>query len=72
MKKVFKICGIDCAACAADLERAINKLPEVKEAKISFITEKLTVEADDLQFDGAMEKVRSLVKKKEPDAAIKD
>lgn len=46
MKTRFKIKGLDCANCAAELERAINKLDEINNASISFMTEKLEIEYD--------------------------
>ena len=51
MKKVFKLNDLDCANCAAKMEAAIQKLDGVKSATISFMTQKLTLEADDADFD---------------------
>ena len=41
MKSKFKIKGLDCANCASQLERAIQKLDGVESASISFMTEKM-------------------------------
>ena len=41
MKKKFILKGLDCADCAAKMERAINKLDGVKEATVNFMTQKL-------------------------------
>ena len=46
MITVYKVKKIDCANCAKKLERAIQKLPEVKSANLVFMTEKLVVESD--------------------------
>ena len=46
MIPVYKVKNIDCANCAKKLERAIQKLPEVKSANLVFMTEKLVVESD--------------------------
>ncbi len=51
MKKTYRI-EVDCAGCAAKMEDAINKTEGVKEATVSFMTLKLTVEFD----EGADEK----------------
>ena len=51
MKKKFKMENLDCANCAAKMEVAINKIPGVKEATVSFMTQKLVIEADDDRFD---------------------
>lgn len=44
MKKVIQLQGLDCAACAAKLERQIAKIDGVKQATIVFVTQKLNVE----------------------------
>ena len=41
MKFKFKIKGLDCANCAAELERAIQKVEGIENATISFMTEKM-------------------------------
>ena len=46
MITVYKVKNIECANCAKKLERAIQKLPEVKSANLVFMTEKLVVESD--------------------------
>ncbi len=51
MKKKFRVEGVDCADCAAKKEEGIKKIDGVKSAKINFLTEKLTIEADDMKFD---------------------
>ena len=51
MKKTFKLEDLDCANCAAKMETAIKKLPGVTNATVSFMTQKLSIEADDAVFD---------------------
>ena len=48
MKKTFKLIDLDCANCAAKMEDAIKKLPGVTGATVSFLTQKMTIEADDV------------------------
>lgn len=50
MKKKFK-CEVDCANCAAKVEEAIKKIPGVWDAKLNFMMQKLTLEAEDDRFD---------------------
>ncbi|RAW97152.1 MULTISPECIES: zinc/cadmium/mercury/lead-transporting ATPase [unclassified Photorhabdus] len=38
--------GMDCPSCARKIETAVSKIPEVKQAKVLFATEKLVVDAD--------------------------
>ena len=42
MKKTFKLEDLDCANCAAKMENAIKKLDGVKDATVSFMTQKMT------------------------------
>lgn len=70
MKKKFKLQDLDCANCAAKMEEAIKKLPGVNDATVSFMTQKLTIDADDAQFDEIMKKVVQVCAKVEPDTKI--
>ena len=54
MKKKFKMENLDCANCAAKMEGAIYKIPGVGDANMSFMTEKLTLEADDELFEAVL------------------
>ena len=60
MKYKFKIKGLDCANCAAELERAIQKIDGVDEATISFMTEKLVIECEEENKEEVMKKVEEL------------
>ena len=51
MKKTFKLIDLDCANCAAKMETAVKKIPGVKDATVSFMAQKMTIEAEDDQFD---------------------
>lgn len=70
MKKMFRIEGLDCANCAAKMERGINDLPEVTNATVNFMTLKLTIEAEKENMETAVEKAMEIVKKVEPDAVV--
>lgn len=71
MKKVFALEDLDCANCAAKMEEGIKKLDGVKNANVSYITQKMTLEADDsVNFDELMKKVVKLCRKIEPDCRI--
>ena len=54
MKKKFK-CEIDCAHCAAKVEAAIRKVDGVIDAKVNFLTQKFTLEADDARFEEVLQ-----------------
>lgn len=70
MKKIFKLVDLDCANCAAKMEDAIKKIDGVKSASVSFMTQKLTLEADDERFDDILKIVVKTCKKVEPDCEI--
>ncbi|MDE7216257.1 MAG: cation transporter [Clostridia bacterium] len=70
MKKVFKLEDLDCANCAAKMERAIAKIDGVTFANVSFMSQKLTIEADDARFDEIMKEVVKTCRKVEPDCRI--
>ena len=72
MKMKFKIKGIDCAKCAAELERAIQKIEGVTEASLSFMTEKLVMEIEDDRKDEILKNLKKVVKKEEPDCTIEE
>jgi len=46
MKKTLQLQGLDCAGCAAELEKQIQKIDGITSASIVFVTQKLTVEYD--------------------------
>lgn len=73
MKKIYKIEGIDCANCAAKMEDKINKIKEIEEATLNFMTSKLSIEfksSDEKDVEKVMEEVKKIVAKMEPDAKL--
>ena len=70
MKKTFKMIDLDCANCAAKMETAIKKIDGVQDATVSFMTQKLTIQADDARFDAIMQEAVKACKKVEPDCVI--
>lgn len=70
MKRVFKMEDLDCANCAAKMERAIAKIDGVSFANVNFMSQKLTIESEDSKFDSIMKEVVKICKKVEPDCKI--
>ena len=70
MKKTFKLEDLDCANCAAKMEIAIGKLDGVKKVTVSFMTQKLTLEADDDSFDAVLQAAIKCIAKVEPDCRV--
>ena len=69
MKKKFNI-EVDCANCARKMEEAANKIEGVT-ATVSFMQQKLIVEAPEDRFEELMDQVVKACKKVEPDCEIK-
>ena len=70
MKKVFKLIDLDCANCAAKMENAIAQMDGVQKVTVSFLAQKLTLEADDTRFDEIVREMVKVCKKVEPDCEI--
>lgn len=70
MKKNFKLEGLDCANCAAKIEKNVKKLDGVKDATVSFFAQKLVLEADDEKFDEIVKEVAALVHHVDPDCTM--
>ena len=70
MKKTFKLEDLDCANCAAKMEAAIKKLDGVKAATVSFMTQKMTLEAEDERFDEVVKAAVKCIAKVEPDCRV--
>ena len=72
MKCNFKIKGLDCANCAAELERAISKVKGVEKVTISFMAEKMILELEDENRENIMKEVEKIIHREEPDVTIKE
>ena len=72
MKSKFKIKGLDCANCASQLERAIQKLDGVESANINFMTQKMELEYDETRKEEIIQNVKKVIKKEEPDVVIEE
>lgn len=70
MKKVFRLEDLDCANCAAKMECAIQKLDGVNDASVSFMSQRLSIDADDDKFEEIMDNVQKVCRKIEPDCVI--
>ena len=70
MKKKFKLEDLDCANCAAKMEDAIKKIHGVNDANVSFMAQKMKVDADDERFDDILKEIVAVCKKVEPDCII--
>ncbi|MGN8912742.1 cation transporter [Anaerofustis butyriciformans] len=70
MKKKFKMDNIDCANCAIKMEEAIRKIDGVQSANINFMLQKLTLEANEEDFEEIIKKARVAIKDIDDEAII--
>lgn len=70
MRKTFKLEDLECADCAAKMENGIKKIDGVNDVAISFMTQKLMLDADDARFDAILSEAERVCKKVEPDVAV--
>ncbi len=71
MRKIFELEDLDCANCAAKMAESIRKIEGVSYEDVNFLSQKLTIEAEDSEFDAIMKKAAKVCKKIEPDCRIK-
>ena len=70
MKKTYALDELDCANCGLKMEDAIRKIESVKSVNISFMMQKITLEADDADFERVLKEAVKVCKKVEPDCHI--
>lgn len=71
MKKSYILEGLECANCAAKIEKAVSELPEVTSATVNFMTSKMTIECEKEQLDEITKKAVKIVKSFEPDVCVR-
>ncbi len=70
MKKVYRLEELDCANCAAKMERAINELPGVEKATVNFMAQKLVLTAEESRYQEILQQVEEAIRRVEPDCRI--
>lgn len=70
MKKIVTIQNLDCANCAAKLERAIAKIDGIKAVSLSFMAQKLVLDIDESNYTSIVENIINIALKIEPDCKI--
>ncbi|GAA3644328.1 cation transporter [Asaccharospora irregularis] len=63
MKKKFILEGLECANCAAKMEKVIKELDGVKDATVNFMTQKLVIEGEDDKMPTIIQESEKIVKK---------
>ncbi|MBE6906295.1 cation transporter [Marasmitruncus massiliensis] len=70
MKKTYRMKDLDCANCAAKMEAAIKQIDGVSAATVSFMTQKMTIEAVDEKFEAIVKEAVKICRKIEPDCSV--
>ena len=70
MKRAYKVDELDCANCAAKMERAAAKVEGVDSVASSFMAQKITLEANDDIFMEVLDKVEKVMQSVEKDVSI--
>ena len=70
MRKTYALEDLDCANCAAKMERKIKKIKGVTDAEVSFMAQKMTLEAPDDVFEAVVDEAVGLIAKIEPDCKV--
>ena len=61
--RTYLVQNLDCANCGAKIERALNNMPEIDDAVLTFTTKKLRVNAR--SYEGLLEKMQAVTDKVE-------
>ena len=70
MKRIYKIEDLDCANCAAKIEKAISELDGVENAAVSFLSQKITLEVKDEKIKEIEKAIVKICKRIEPDCTV--
>ncbi len=68
----LKIDGLDCANCALELERDLNKIDIINNASVNFMTQKINFECMESDYDNAVNMINKTVSNNEPDVSIEE
>ena len=71
MKRNYRIDGLDCAHCAAKMEKNVSKVKGVKEVSINFLTTKMMLDLEDDNLDETIAGIEAAVKDVDPRVVLK-
>lgn len=70
MKAVLKLEGLCCANCAAKIENEVRKIKGIEDANLSFMTQKLSIEAPETDIERIVDEASKIAKKIEDEVNI--
>lgn len=71
MVRNYRLIDLDCANCAAKIEREVAKIKGVNKVTVNFMTTKMTIDADDERIDEIEKEAQKIVKKFESEVTMK-
>jgi len=71
MKKVYMLEGLECAGCAAKIEKAVGQLEGVHSASVSFLTTKMTLELEEDRLEAVEKAAQKIIRRLEPDTRMR-
>lgn len=70
VKKVYMVEELDCAHCAAKMEEGIRGIEGVEAASLSFLAQKLIIEAEESELDRIMAQAQKVCHRVDPNCEI--
>ena len=71
MRKTFELENLECANCAAKMERDISQFPEVKKCTITFMTSRMSITiVDGADLDDVLDRAQKVMRSYEKDCTI--
>ena len=71
MRKSFQLEDLECANCAAKMEREISAFPEVSKCTVTFMTSRMSITVDDdADLDAVLDKAQKVISSYERNCRI--
>ena len=71
MRRTFELENLECANCAAKMERDISAFPEVKKCTITFMTSRMSITiVDGADLDDVLDRAQKVMRSYEKDCTI--
>ncbi|MDD3230756.1 MAG: cation transporter [Oscillospiraceae bacterium] len=71
MQKKFRLEGLDCANCAAKIEKEVKALDGVTDVTVNAMTAKMILDADDGKMEEIIKTAEIIIKKHESHVVMK-
>ena len=68
----LRIDGLNCANCALELERDLNKIDIISNVSVNFMTQKINFECMESDYDNVVNMIKKTVSNDEPDASVEE